>query len=110
MRRVNASIGSYSLMTSFTFGWRVASSATIGSSDTRIPVANPPMRTVPAGSASGSRSRRALSTAARIVTAWSASRRPAGVRRTRRPSGSISCAPVSRASAAICCDTVEVVR
>jgi hypothetical protein len=32
------------------------------------------------------------------------------VRRTRRPSGSISCAPVSFARAAICCDTVDVVR
>ncbi len=49
------------------------------------------------------------STAARIVTACSASRRPAGVSRTRRPSGSMSAVPVSRARAAICWDTVEVV-
>jgi hypothetical protein len=33
----------------------------------------------------------------------------AGVRRTRRPSGSINCSPASLASAAICCDTVDVV-
>jgi hypothetical protein len=32
------------------------------------------------------------------------------VSRTRRPSGSISRAPVSLARAAICCDTVDVVR
>ena len=44
-----------------------------------------------------------------MVTACSASRRPAGVSRTRRPSGSIRAAPTSRASTAICCDTVEVV-
>ena len=55
----------------------------------------PPSRTRrPAGCRpappSGSRSARAASTAARIVTAWSASRRPAGVSRTRRPSGSTS--------------------
>ena len=39
----------------------------------------------------------------------SASRRPAGVSRTRRPSGSIRLLPRSRDSAAICCDTVDVV-
>jgi Family of unknown function (DUF6400) len=44
------------------------------------------------------------------TTAWSARRWPAGVRRTRRPSGSISWEPVSLARAAICCDTVDVVR
>ena len=66
-------------------------------------------RTVPAGGAAGSRSRRAASIAARMVTACPASRRPAGVSRTRRPSGSISAVPASRASAAICCETVEVV-
>jgi hypothetical protein len=42
-----------------------------------------------------------------MVTACPASRRPAGVSRTRRPSGSISGVPASRASAAICCDTVD---
>ena len=72
-------------------------------------MAKPATRTDPAGSASGSRSRRAASTAARMVTAWSASRRPAGVSRTRRPSGSTSGVPASRASAAICCETVDVV-
>jgi hypothetical protein len=44
-----------------------------------------------------------------MVTLCSASRRPAGVSRMRRPAGSISAVPVSRASAAICWDTVEVV-
>ena len=44
-----------------------------------------------------------------MVTAWSASRRPAGVSRTRRPSGSSRGVPASRASAAICWETVEVV-
>ena len=82
---------------------------TIGSSDRRIAVAKPATRSVPAGSAAGSRSSRAASTAARMVTLCSASRRPAGVSRTRRPSGSISAAPTSRASAATCCDTVDVV-
>ena len=72
-------------------------------------MANAATRTVPAGSAEGSRSSRAASRAARIVTAWSASRRPAGVSRTRRPSGSMSGVPASRDSAAICCETVDVV-
>src|SRR4051812_3589047 len=75
-------------------------------SDRRTAVAKPATRTVPAGSPPGSRSARAVSRAARIVTAWSARRRPAGVSRTRRPSGSISVAPPSRASTASCCDTV----
>ena len=44
-----------------------------------------------------------------MVTAWSASRRPAGVSRTRRPTGSTSGVPTSRASVAICCETVDVV-
>ena len=64
--------------------------------------AKPATRTVPRGSAAGSRSRRAASTAARIVTAWSARRCPAGVSRTRRPSGSISVAPASCASTPSC--------
>ena len=72
-------------------------------------VANPAIRTVPVGSASGSRSRRAASTAARIVTPWSASRRPAGVSRTCLPTGSSSVLPVSAASAASCWLTVDVV-
>ena len=45
------------------------------------------------GLGAGSRSSRAASTAARMVTAWSARRRPAGVSRTRRPSGSTSGVP-----------------
>ena len=64
-----------------------------GSSVGRTAVAKPATRTVPAGSAVGSRSTRAASTAARMVTACSARRRPAGVSRTRRPSGSIERCP-----------------
>ncbi len=92
-----------------TAGWLAEISSSTGTSDPRIAVANPATRTVPAGSEPGSRSSRAASTAARIVTAWSARRLPAGVSRTRRPSGSTSAVPTSRASVAICWDTVEVV-
>ena len=48
-----------------------------------------------AGVAVGSRSSRAASMAARIVTACPASRCPAGVSRTRRPCGSVSGVPAS---------------
>jgi hypothetical protein len=44
-----------------------------------------------------------------MATACSASRRPAGVSRTRRPCGSIRAVSISRDRMAICCDTVEVV-
>jgi hypothetical protein len=37
-----------------------------------------------------------------MVTAWSARRCPAGVSRTRRPAGSVSGVPASRASTASC--------
>ena len=107
--RSSASAGSCSWISTLHAGVGAASSATTGSSERRIAVAKPATRTEPTGSASGSRSSRAASTAARIVTAWSASRRPAGVSRTRRPTGSISGVPASRASAAICCETVDVV-
>ena len=80
-----------------------------GSSERRMAVANPATRSTPAGSAVGSRSSRAASTAARMVTACSARRWPAGVRRTRRPSGSTSGVPTSRASAAMPWETLEVV-
>src|SRR4051812_23768333 len=107
--RANDSSGSCSCMRRRTSGWFVRSCSTSGRSDRRIAVAKPATRTVPRGSAAGSRSRRAASTAARIVTAWSASRRPAGVSRTRRPSGSTSAAPASWASTPSCCDTDDVV-
>ena len=65
--RSNASSGSYSLISTSMPGWLAASSSTTGSSERRIAVAKPATRTTPSGSASGSRSRRAASTAARIV-------------------------------------------
>ena len=92
-----------------TSGCRPARIRATGSRTWRTAEANAATRTVPAGAADGSRSRRAASIAARTVTAWPASRRPAGVSRTRRPSGSISGVPASRARTAICCETVEVV-
>jgi hypothetical protein len=95
-------------MTTRTPGCVRASSTAIGSSLRRTAVAKPPTLIVPAGSAAASRSARAASTAARMVTAWSASRRPAGVSRIPRPSRSTSGTPTSRASAAICWETVEV--
>ena len=92
-----------------TSGCRPARIRATGSRIWRTAEANAATRTVPAGAADGSRSRRAASIAARTVTAWPASRRPAGVSRTRRPSGSVSGVPASRARAAICWETVEVV-
>src|ERR1700683_778477 len=80
-----------------------------GSRNPRMAVENPATRSVPLGSACGPRSSCAASTAERSVTPGSASRRPAGVSRTRRPAGSMSGVRISRLSTAICCDTVEVV-
>src|SRR5579859_8264656 len=93
----------------WTSGCPAARTRATGSRIWRTAEANAATRTVPAGGATGSRSRRAASSAAKMVTAWSASRRPAGVSRTRRPSGSISGVPASRASIAICWETVDVV-
>ncbi len=76
-------------------GWLVDKPLMMGSSWARMAVAKPATRTVPVGGASGLRSRCAASTAARIVTACSARRRPAGVSLTRRPYGSISAVPMS---------------
>jgi len=86
-----------------------ANRVSAGSNARRIAEAKPATRSVPEGSALGSRSARAASTAASTVTACPASRRPAGVSRIRRPSGSISATPTSRDSAAICWLTVDVV-
>ena len=106
---VSASSGSCSATTTRSRGRVRRSSGSNGMSERRMAVANPATRTVPVGSASASRSRRAASTAARIVTPWSASRRPAGVSRTCLPTGSSSVLPVSAASAASCWHTVDVV-
>ena len=104
-----ASSGSYSLIRTSIPGCFVVSSPRTGISERLIAVAKPATRTTPCGSSPGSRSRRAASTAARIVTACSASRCPAGVSRTRRPTGSTSGWPTSAASAASCWETLEVV-
>ena len=107
MRSAKASIGSYSLITSSTFGYRSARSATIGSRDTRTPVAKPT-------DADGARRLCVgIEVEARAVDGRQDGDRmvgqplPAGVSRTRLPSGSISWVPVSFASAAICWDTVD---
>ena len=110
VNRAKASMGSYSLITKWTFGNVSVSSATIGSSESRIPVAKPPTRTVAGW----------LGVRVEVEVCAVDPRQdrddvlgeacPAGVSRTRRPSGSISRAPVSLARAAICCDTVDVVR
>ena len=63
-----------------------------------------------AGPASAASSSSAESMRARIASAWPTSARPASVRRTPRRPRSTSWVPVSRSSAATCCDIADCVK
>ncbi len=85
-----------------------STSAAASITNARIALVNAETRTVPAGA---SRSARSASSAAsmrsRITRAWPASATPASVSATVRPWRSSRAAPLSRSSAASCCETAD---
>lgn len=91
-------------------GWPVRSAVRAWGSRPRMAVGKAPMRSSPTAHPRwASTSAWACSTWEMIRAAWSASSRPASVRRTPRPFFASSGWPTSRSSLAICWDTAEVV-